>query len=158
MAGEIRIGTVCAVYDERHTVRVKFEDTGLVSNELKVKVPSAEDFQFYCLPVVGAEVECTMQSNGTEEGCVSGGFYSSENLPPFSDAAIVGFKCGEHLLTFHKSTGVLTVKAGGGITFIGDLTVQGKITADKMVAGGISLTEHVHSGVQPGGGKSGGPA
>lgn len=158
MAGEIRIGTVCAVYDERHTVRVKFEDTGLVSNELKVKVPSAEDFQFYCLPVVGAEVECTMQSNGTEEGCVSGGFYSSENSPPFSDAAIIGFKCGEHLLTFHKSTGVLTVKAGGGITFIGDLTVQGKITADKMVAGGISLTEHVHSGVQPGGGKSGVPA
>lgn len=150
---DVREGKVVAVYPERHTVRVEFEDTGLVSNELQVKVPSAEEFQVYCLPIVGADVECTMRSNGHEEGFVSGGFYSSLNPPPFSDADIIGFKCGEHLLTFHKSTGKLTIAAGGNLEITGDIVVHGDV-----IANGISLTKHVHGGVMAGGSNTGRPA
>lgn len=153
MANEIRIGQVCAVYPERHTVRVEFDDTGLVSNELKVKVPSAEEFQVYCLPAIGAQVECTMQSNGQEEGCASGGFYSAVNPPPFADADIIGFKCGANLLTFNKSTGKLTVIAGGNLEITGNIVVHGDV-----IANGISLTGHVHGGIMPGGSNTGGPS
>ncbi|MGL5514787.1 MAG: phage baseplate assembly protein V [Sporomusa sp.] len=148
----VRIGRVCAVYPDRHTVRVEFDDTGIVSNELAVKVPSAEEFQVYCLPIVGAQVECTMQSNGQEEGYVSGGFYSTANIPPFADTDIIGFKCGDDLMTYDKKSGQVTVKAST-ITVIGNVIVQGDV-----IANGISLVQHVHGGVQPGGGNTGSPA
>ncbi|TAN11548.1 MAG: oxidoreductase [Burkholderiaceae bacterium] len=50
--------------------------------------------------------------------------------------------------TFSQGMGA----AGGAATMLGPVTVTGDVTA-----GGKSLTTHVHSGVQPGSGNSGGP-
>jgi phage baseplate assembly protein gpV len=46
----------------------------------------------------------------------------------------------------------------GDQTIIGNLHVYGNITCTgDVVAGGISLRNHTHSGVEPGGGNTGGP-
>lgn len=57
------------------------------------------------------------------------------------------------------------VEIEGNVDITGDVKITGKVevtqtvTAQEDVIGaGISLKEHVHSGVQPGGGSSGQPA
>ncbi len=46
----------------------------------------------------------------------------------------------------------------GDLTITGQLTVNGSISATgDVTAGGISLQHHVHGGIQPGGGTTGGP-
>lgn len=68
---------------------------------------------------------------------------------------------GNMTVTGIITTGAIaTVTTGGGTgeaSFEGDMTVDGTIEADEVTAGGIGLTTHKHSGVQTGGGTSGGP-
>jgi hypothetical protein len=60
---------------------------------------------------------------------------------------------GTLVMSFNPTTGAITMAVPGG------LHVQGGITSTgDMVAGGISLMSHVHGGVEPGGGNTGGPA
>lgn len=44
------------------------------------------------------------------------------------------------------------IESDGGVTLVGDLTVEGDVIAD-----GVSLKQHVHEGVQPGAGVTGMP-
>lgn len=146
----VRVGTVTAVYPARHTVRVTFEDTGQNSDELPVRVASSQGAQFYCLPEVGAQVECVMRDNGQENGFVCGDAYSETMPPPFADANIIGFRCGGCQATFDKASGTFTIV--GNIQITGTVTVNGDV-----IASGISLVTHTHGGVVPGGGSTGGP-
>lgn len=51
--------------------------------------------------------------------------------------------------------GGMTVSGGGGSTITGDFTLNGAMTAtEDITAGTVSLQNHVHSGVQSGGGNT----
>lgn len=150
MGQTVRVGTVTAVYPKRHTVRVMFEDTGQNSDELPIRVASSQGVQFYCLPEVGAQVECVMRDNGQETGFVCGDVYSLAAPPPFADANIIGFKCGGCAATFNKASGMFTI--------VGDIQITGNVVVNGDVkASGISLVTHTHGGVKAGGDSTGGP-
>lgn len=61
-------------------------------------------------------------------------------------------EAGTMVLSFNPETGRITATAPGGLHVVGTVTSTGD-----MVAGGISLQHHTHSGVQTGGGNTGGP-
>lgn len=146
----VRIGKVTAVYPKRHSVRVLFDDTGQTSDELPVLVSSSAGVKFYCLPEVGAQVGCVMRDNGQESGFVLGDAYSLAMPPPFSEADVIGFRCGEAMATFDKRTKTFTI--------VGDIHIQGDVKIDgDVTASGISLVQHTHSGVESGGSSTGGP-
>lgn len=146
----VRVGKVTAVYPARHTVRVTFEDTDQNSAELPVLISSSQGAQFYCLPEVGAQVACVMRDNGQETGFVCGDAYSETAPPPFANANVIGFRCGGCQATFDKSK--------GSFTFVGNFIIEGNVDVNgDVVANGISLTKHVHGGVESGGGSTGGP-
>lgn len=71
---------------------------------------------------------------------------------------------GATLVELNASGHAVRIVGSGGITLDGPVHVTGAITADSTItakgdvkAGGISLQNHKHSGVQPGGGMTGGP-
>lgn len=55
------------------------------------------------------------------------------------------------------SNNTVTINTQNGVTINGNLTVNGSITGNEVTASGISLSNHVHSGVQSGGDNTGGP-
>lgn len=83
----------------------------------------------------------------------------------FADGATLSYDPVGHALsailpdgaTAHiEAPGGLSIK--GPVSIEGDVTITGKATAsDDVVAAGISLKDHVHDKVQPGGGQSGKP-
>lgn len=54
-------------------------------------------------------------------------------------------------------TGKINLVAPSGVKVTGDLQVTGNITATEVTAGTIPLSLHLHTGVTPGAGTSGGP-
>jgi len=83
----------------------------------------------------------------------------------FKDGARIAYDPNAHALsailpdgaTAHiEAPGGLSIK--GPVSIEGDVTITGKATAsDDVVASGVSLKNHVHSGVQAGGAQSGKP-
>lgn len=47
---------------------------------------------------------------------------------------------------------------GGNLEVTGDITAEGEVSGLTVIAGGISLTDHTHPGVEPGGGVTGPPS
>ena len=72
MTGEekiVRHGKISAVYPERHTVRVTFEDADeVVSAEMPYLTTSASKNNLYRLPDIEEEVVCIFEGNDAGEG------------------------------------------------------------------------------------------
>lgn len=62
-------------------VRVKFPETGLTSNWLKVLVPLAKESQCFYLPRINEQVICLMDEN-MEDGVVIGAVYTKTQVSP----------------------------------------------------------------------------
>ncbi|HHW4679792.1 MAG TPA: phage baseplate assembly protein V [Xylella sp.] len=94
------------------------------------------------------------------------------HLSRYADGAEISYNDQTHVLSAHLPNGATAiVTADGGITLNGplhvngnttingDMEINGTVTAHTDVAGGgVSLKNHTHSGVQPGGNHSGPPA
>lgn len=90
-------------------------------------------------------------AGGTNIRIGAGAHAAVPGLPPTGAGAPV-------LITV--TTGALTITADpiGKVTIVGDVEVQGTITATvDVIGGGKSLKTHVHSGVTAGGGNTGQP-
>jgi phage baseplate assembly protein V len=96
------------------------------------------------------------------------GIFSSASPPPgdslaelveYQDGARIGYDPQTHALTAILPAGATArLEADGGVSIKGDITLTGKLTASgDVVAGGISLMNHKHGGVQAGGAKTGAP-
>lgn len=98
----IRVGRVTAVYEERHTVTVEFQDRGdgLVTKELPVGVPLTRKNHAYSLPDEGEHVVCAFYGNGLAEGVVLCSIYDEKNAPPCQDRDryYIEFEGGAHIL------------------------------------------------------------
>lgn len=115
----VREGKISAVFPERHTVRVEFEDKGnLVSDELPVLTTWALDNKMFHMPDVGETVVCLFASNAdnTGTGWVIGSRFHDKSTPNANkqDITRIDFKDGT-FLQYDRSKHELRVKCVGNI-------------------------------------------
>lgn len=115
----VREGKISAVFPERHTVRVEFEDKGnLVSDELPVLTTWALDNKMFHMPDVGETVVCLFASNAdnTGTGWVIGSRFHDKSTPNANkqDITRIDFK-DDSFLQYDRSKHELRVKCVGNI-------------------------------------------
>lgn len=152
----IRVGRVSSVDTATATARVVFEAQGVVSYDLPVLQKQTLKNKDYCLPDVGEHVVCIFLPTGNAEGFILGAIYSDQDLPPddsnnkrkvqFEDGTTIEYDRESHTLTI-DTVGAVNIVAAGAVNVTGD-----------VVADGISLKTHVHTGVMGGTGNTGPPA
>lgn len=154
-----REGVVSAVFPERHSARVTFEDRGgLVSAELPVLTLFAYKNKSYALPDVGERVVVLAAANDVTSGSgyIIGSLYTGNNLPQpaetgenitrleFADKAFISYDRKKHLLTLHfqddstithdAETGELSINCKGDILINGEkelnVETKGEINAE----------------------------
>ena len=119
----VKIGTVSAVYPERHTARIVFEDLDdMVSDELPVLVSAASKNNFYILPDVGESVVCIFLLNSAQEGAgfIIGSFYNDVNKPKVNNQEKCRLDFGDgSFFEFDRSSGSLNINCTGDIKING---------------------------------------
>lgn len=184
LANLIRFGTVQAVAGKRVQVKVG----GLLTRPIPWVSTRAGKTQSWSPPDIGEQV-VVLSPNGDLGAAVAlGGIFCDAHDVPgesnadnvvmkFRDGAVLLYDQAAHVLKGSlPSGGRVEVTAPGGLTFTGNVTIDGAlsvsqaatfkqtvhasqaITSDTDVkAGNISLTNHPHDKVQPGSGISGKP-
>lgn len=158
---QIKHGVITEVNDAEAMAKVTFEDEDdLVSYDLPIIHHSMGFAKFYSMPKVGMTALCGfLEETGIEDGFIIGSFYNDENKPgKTGQVHYVQFDDGA-LIEYDESAKKLTLKSGGGGVFIDDnVTITGTVkSGGDMVAGSISLQNHLTTGVKSGGDLSGGP-
>ncbi len=174
LASLIRIGTVHKVRHSPYAVRVK--SGTLITAWLPVLSGRAgKNCQWNPLEV-GEQVVVLCPDGNPAQGWVLGGCYSQAFPAPsanpdktvhhFSDGGRFEYDRKAHHLDINLPAGAtVNLNAVGGITFTGDLLVNGNITATKditdktrsMAADRGIFNQHQHKDVTPGQGTSGTP-
>lgn len=148
----IDTGRISAVYPERCTARVFFEERDFVSGELYIGVRGSQSTKEFWMPSVGEEVICLFLTDSSE-GFILCSYYSNKDKPPvadknkrhiqFEDGTFIEYDMKTHTLCVETkgkinitSTSSINIVAGNNVHVEGD-----------VIAGGISLKNHTHSGV-----------
>ena len=169
----VREGVVVTVDYAAGTARVAFADE-LTTGNIPWLASRAGSTRSWLPPSVGEQVMVLAPEADTARGVIIGSLSSDDHPHPandvsslteYADGARIGYDPGSHALTAVLPAGAtVRIDAGGGLSFHGDLTVDGDIkstgtiTADTDVVGaGTSLKSHVHPGVQAGWALSGKP-
>ena len=168
MVGDIaREGVVVSVDHAAGTCRVEIGD--ILSGDLPWIERAAGTTRTWCPPSVGEQVTIMSPEADLERGYVSGTLFSDAHPAPwdnayavgiaFSDGAYVSYDAAKgELVAVLPGSGKAVIEAKGGITLRGDVTVEGKLSADDdVVAGTVSLKYHLHDKVQAGAAISGKP-
>jgi phage baseplate assembly protein V len=168
ITGEVlQLGTIASVDYGEGTCTVEIGD--LVTGDLHWLAPRAGGVRIWSPPSVDEQCLVACPEGDLANGLVLPGIWSDANPPPstdpdvvhleFPDGAIIAYNHGTHALTLSlPAGGTLAVDAPGGTAWKGDIAVTGKLTAsDDVLAGGISLKDHKHSGVQDGAAQTGKP-
>lgn len=159
-----RIGTVCDLDAVGQRVRVNFDDLNTVSPWMQVPAFGANGDDYYWMPEVEEQVACFFMPTGNAEGYVLFSVRGLANVPKagseskryirFADGGMVEYDKGSSTLTIEAANIVIK----GDITLTGSMSSSGGITSSAdIIAAGISLDNHVHSGILPGGSNTGGP-
>ena len=166
--GLIKIGEVSVIYPEEGTARVVFDDDdSVVSAPLKVLHRNTFKNGDYAMPDIGEDVVCLFLPCAPEDGFIIGSFYAGEVTPPetdgnrrtvkFSDDTTVTYDRAAHALAVTMKSGTCNVKCpsitlDGNVAITGTLDVAGATTtagitdSADVVASGISLVNHIHTG------------
>ena len=115
----VRRGLISAVYPERHSARVTFEDKdNVVSAELPILTSYASKNCLYHLPDIAEQVICLYEESDAQEGdgVIIGSIYSDVNKPKVSsqDKFRLDFEGGS-FIEFDRSTGDLNINCKGNI-------------------------------------------
>lgn len=138
MASMVRIATIIDVDPGRARAQVTFGG-GTKSAWLHFSTGRAGGARIWSPPVAGEQVLVFSPGGDTGQGIIMGSLPSEQFQPPSAD--------GE-TYQIDLPGGVSISVAGGGIS----ITAPGNITVNgDVVAGGISLKLHKHSGVDRGG-------
>lgn len=163
----VRIGRVKSVDHAAARCVVEIED-GAETHDIRWLAPRMGATRVWSAPAVGEQVVLLCPA-GELAGAVALGGLVSDSFPApaatamdlvrFSDGAILSYDPGTGQLAMTlPAGGTVAITAPGGVTITGDVDVTGTITATTdVVADGISLVSHTHSGVQSGGSSTGGP-
>lgn len=174
MIGDLaREGVVVSVDHAAGTARVEFADE-LTTGDIPWLASRAGLTRTWSPPAIGEQVMVISPEADTARAVIIGSLSSNAHPHPandestlteYEDGARIGYDPKTHALTAILPAGAtVRIDADGGLSFKGDVTVDGDIkstgtiTADTDVIGaGKSLKDHVHLGVQAGGGLSGKP-
>lgn len=175
----IRDGVVAEIDYDGHRCRVLSGDThtdflpwlAAAAGELSVWAPPSEGEQVMLLCTDGDLANAVVL-----RGLPCEQFPAPSNDPvltliQFKDGAVVSYNSSSHTLSaILPAGGKVVVQADGGVsingpvTITGDTSITGQVTitgkaevSEDVIGGGISLKQHLHSAVQPGGGTSGTP-
>ncbi|KQM21941.1 phage baseplate assembly protein V [Novosphingobium sp. Leaf2] len=170
----IRLGTIASVdlNARRCTVRYGAADDddagGATTPSIRWLAPRCGKTRVWSPPSVGEQVillcpdgqlAAAIALPGIEQDAFPLPASGLAELVEYEDGARIGYDPQLHALTaILPGGGTARIEAPGGMTIQGDVTVEGKITATGDVTGqGVSLKNHVHSGVSAGGAKTGAP-
>ncbi len=166
-----RYGIVQSVDPANHAAKVTVQPEGVLTGWLPILSHSiGNGWGIVSLPQPGTQVMLTPQEGDGEEWAVAGRVFDTEALPPSVPAAINGSASnaqpGEIALV-GAAGAVLRLCADGSIYLQGNVNVAGNLVvsgdiSDKNAAHGTldvlrqDYDQHIHGGVQPGGGSTGG--
>lgn len=178
LASLIRIGTVIEVDLAEARCIVRFGDPDdpepAQTGPIRWLTPRAGLTRVWSPPSVGEQV-LIVCPDGQIGAAVAVMAIVQDAFPPlgsttaemieFADGAKLTYDPDSHeLLAVLPAGGKVDITADGGITLRGDVTIEGSVTvsetltaADDVVADGVSLKSHKHSGVQAGGAQTGEP-
>lgn len=107
----IDIGIVSAIYPERASAKVRFEDVDMISRELPIMVNGAEHNKQYWMPKVGEMVICLFLENSTK-GFIAGSWYSDDDEKPANDEnkQVIQFQNGTKIVADTKAN---TIEVSG---------------------------------------------
>jgi phage baseplate assembly protein V len=178
LASLIRIGTVLSVDLAEARCVVRFGDPDdpapAQTGPIRWLTPRAGLTRVWSPPSVGEQVllVCPDGQIGAAvaiAGIVQDAFpplgNSTAEMIEFADGAKIIYDPEVSALTAElPSGGTAEIIADGGITLRGDVTIEGNVSVSKtltaaedVIADGVSLKSHRHTGVQAGSGRSGPP-
>lgn len=164
----IRIGTITAVFPERNTARVVFDDMGseggLDSGELPFLVNGSKDDKYYSPMTVDTQVLCLRLPHGKNTGFILGTWFQDVDTPPDNNGAVAVVKFRDGTTVRHDAgSGALSIQASGSVSVTApSVQVQADTVSinggsGDVVVNGISLVHHTHGGVQGGPSSTGAP-
>jgi phage baseplate assembly protein V len=172
----IRVGSVASVDRASATCTVRIGD--LLTDDVPWLAFRAGGTKCWSPPAIGEQGLLLCPEGDTAAGVFLAGMTSDANPAPsaadkvdllrFVDGAEIRYDAAAHLLVAKLPAGgraeldapagirlVGPVEIVGTLTTSDDVAIGGKAVAQGDVTGaGISLKDHIHPGVQPGGGKS----
>lgn len=163
----IRIGTVDQADYAAAEVRVKAGD--ILTGWLPWMTRRAGGDVSWHAPEVGEQVLILSPSGELNQGVVLAGLFQSAHPQPvdtpekqhtlYKDGAVIEYdRAAHHLKAVLPAGATVELIADGGIAITGDIALTGTLTASvDVIAGGISLHNHTHGGVQAGGSQTGAP-
>lgn len=131
---------------------VRFPDLGdMLSKWIPQVWMNTQDDKEYGTLDVGSMVKCLMDDR-LEDGCILGAIYSQADEPPVTDKDERGIKFADGgWVKYNRATGIATVIAPTKVVLETPLVhATGDIHADgDVVAGSVSLQQHIHLIVLP---------
>lgn len=152
-------GYIDTVDPSTHTARVVIPDKdNKVTGPLMILEPNTMSTKHQHSYAVGEQVLVLFDPNSSNlnEGWILGSMYSSHDVPPSSSGTVetTVFSDGTSV-AMDTSSGTMSINSPGTVNITaGTVNITG---AGDVVVSGISLVNHTHTGVTPGGGKTGKP-
>lgn len=158
-SGEPRVGIVESYDPNGPTVRLTVQPNGVLTGWLPLMGLSVgSGWGIICPPAIGSQAVYICQEGSSQDGIVIGGIWSSVNVPPSAQAGEFWLVHESGSLLKLTNDGGVTLTAENGLTINGDVTINGTVMASNdVVAGSISLQNHVHGGVTSGTSDTTGP-
>ncbi len=169
----VRFGTIAEVDEAKNRVRVKSGE--LLTAWLPPIALRAGADRTWNPPTVGEQVVLVSPSGQLAQGVVFTGLFSDDNPPngdraglqrtTYRDGAVLEYDSIAHLMRAQlPAGGRIEIIAPAGLDITGDVRHTGDYTqtgnqtitgtvevSEDVTAAGISLVQHLHGGVQPGG-------
>ncbi|RXZ69005.1 phage baseplate assembly protein V [Fusobacterium necrophorum] len=169
----IRYGKVSSIFPEKGTVKVIFEDLEIPSAEIPVLMGRSEQTKNYSLPKIGESGICIFPENSFFGFYLGAGYDKATPIPSgagegvditvYADGTIIKYdeNKSELYIDCKKAIKIIATEieiSSPKIKITGDVDIDGIVNVTKdVVAKGVSLTTHIHSGISPGDSKTGGP-
>lgn len=183
----IRLGKIKTVNPSQPIPTVTVDLVDMVTDEIRFITTRSGKDKTWDPPSIGEEVIVFSPCGELGLGIAIGGFYNDANPAPsadpnlklrmFEDGCVISYDIAtHHLSAILPGGGQATLTADGGVTVNGNTTINGNLQVNgsqtvtgtslakgsltcegDVTASGVSLKTHTHSGVQTGGGNTGGP-
>lgn len=175
----VRVGRVASVDLAQASCTIAFgdpdsDDGEVESLPVKWATARAGTAKIWLPPSIGEQIVFLCPEGELAAAVPIASLWSDANPPngntaralvTFDDGAELAYDPQAHHAEISLPAGAtFSLTADGGITFTGDMVIEGNVTlngsldaTDDVTSGGISLQHHTHSGVQAGGASSGPP-